>query len=124
MRNKKLLGGAAALLSASLLFAGCGSRSEPAATATGGLMLSICDYDWGEHVSKIADLATQVILPNTFYLEDEPQDGTIRVTVDGEDVLTGWRYDETANAIVFPEESIPGEGTLVQAFYASGYACD
>ncbi len=36
MRNKKLLGGAAALLSASLLFAGCGSRSEPAATATGG----------------------------------------------------------------------------------------
>ena len=95
-----------------------------AATATGGLMLSICDYDWGEHVSKIADLATQVILPNTFYLEDEPQDGTIRVTVDGEEVLTGWRYDETANAIVFEEESIPGEGTLVQAFYASGYACD
>lgn len=36
MRNKKLLGGAAALLSASLLFAGCGSRSEPASTATGG----------------------------------------------------------------------------------------
>lgn len=36
MRNKKLLGGAAALLSASLLFAGCGSRSEPAASATGG----------------------------------------------------------------------------------------
>lgn len=95
-----------------------------ASTATGGLFLSICDYDWGEHVSKIADLATQVLLPNTFYLEDEPQDGTIRVTVDGEEVLTGWRYDETANAIVFEEESIPGEGTLVQAFYASGYACD
>ena len=30
MRNKKLLGGAAALLSASLLFTACGSRSEPA----------------------------------------------------------------------------------------------
>ncbi|MFT3860110.1 branched-chain amino acid ABC transporter substrate-binding protein [Micropruina sp.] len=34
MRNKKLLGGAAALLSASLLFAGCGSRSEPAASGS------------------------------------------------------------------------------------------
>ncbi len=36
MRNKKLLGGAAALLSASLLFAGCGSRTEPAASGTAG----------------------------------------------------------------------------------------
>ena len=36
MRNKKLLGGAAALLSASLLFAGCGSRSEPAASGSAG----------------------------------------------------------------------------------------
>lgn len=36
MRNKKLLGGAVALLSASLLFAGCGSRTEPAASGTAG----------------------------------------------------------------------------------------
>lgn len=36
MRNKKLLGGAVALLSASLLFAGCGSRAESSASATGG----------------------------------------------------------------------------------------
>lgn len=36
MRNKKLLGGAAALLSASLLVAGCGSRTEPAANGTAG----------------------------------------------------------------------------------------
>lgn len=36
MHNKKLLGGAAALVSASLLFAGCGSRTEPAASTTGG----------------------------------------------------------------------------------------
>ena len=36
MRNKKLLGGAAALLSASLLMAGCGSRTEPATSASGG----------------------------------------------------------------------------------------
>ena len=36
MRNKKLLGGAVALLSASMLFAGCGSRSEPAASGSAG----------------------------------------------------------------------------------------
>lgn len=36
MRNKKLLGGAAALLSASLLFTACGSRTEPAASGTAG----------------------------------------------------------------------------------------
>ena len=35
MRNKKLLGGAAALVSASLLFAGCGSRSEPGTGSSG-----------------------------------------------------------------------------------------
>ena len=35
MRNKKLLGGAAAVLSASLLFAGCGSRTEATTTAGG-----------------------------------------------------------------------------------------
>src|SRR6478735_1695207 len=35
VRNKKLLGGAAAVLSASLLFAGCGSRTE-ATTSAGG----------------------------------------------------------------------------------------
>lgn len=33
MRTKKLLGGAAAVVSASLLFAACGSRTEPAASA-------------------------------------------------------------------------------------------
>ncbi|MFT4217850.1 MAG: branched-chain amino acid ABC transporter substrate-binding protein [Micropruina sp.] len=34
MRNKNLLGGAAALVSASLLFAGCGSRTEPSAAGS------------------------------------------------------------------------------------------
>ena len=34
MRTKKLLGGAAALVSASLLFAACGSRTEPAASTS------------------------------------------------------------------------------------------
>ena len=36
MRNKKLLGGAAALLSASLLFTACGSRTEPGTGSTDG----------------------------------------------------------------------------------------
>jgi branched-chain amino acid transport system substrate-binding protein len=36
VRTKKLLGGAVALLSASMLFAGCGSRSEPAASGSAG----------------------------------------------------------------------------------------
>lgn len=36
MRNKKLFGGAAALLSASLLLAGCGSRTEAGAPPQGG----------------------------------------------------------------------------------------
>ena len=34
MRNKKLLGGAAAVLSASLLFTACGSRNEPGTGST------------------------------------------------------------------------------------------
>lgn len=34
MRNKKLLGGAAALLSATLLLGGCGTRTEPASSGT------------------------------------------------------------------------------------------
>lgn len=36
MRNKNLLGGAAALLGASLLFAGCGTRTEPGTGSTAG----------------------------------------------------------------------------------------
>ena len=36
MRSKNLLGGAAALVSASLLFAACGSRTEPSAGSTAG----------------------------------------------------------------------------------------
>jgi len=40
VRNKKLLGGAAALLSASLLFSACGSRTEPAATGAANVKIA------------------------------------------------------------------------------------
>lgn len=95
-----------------------------ASVATGGLFRSVCDTNWGEHLSKLADLAVSVVLPDTFLLEDEPMVDTLRVFVDGEEVTVGWTYDAEQNAIVFAAEAVPEEGTTIQARYASGISCD
>lgn len=95
-----------------------------AASATGGLFRSVCDTNWGEHLSKLADLAVSVVLPDTFVLEDEPQADTLQVFVDSEEVTEGWTYDAAQNAIVFDAEHVPAEGTTIQARYASGILCD
>ncbi|MCB9795504.1 MAG: choice-of-anchor D domain-containing protein [Alphaproteobacteria bacterium] len=95
-----------------------------ASGATGGLNRSICDTNWGDHLTQLAELATVAHLADTFYLTHDPQPETIEVYVEGEKVEEGWRYNEEANTIVFDEDAIPGEGEQVSALYYSGFACD
>ncbi|MCB9760920.1 MAG: choice-of-anchor D domain-containing protein [Alphaproteobacteria bacterium] len=101
-----------------------GAGYVEAATATGGLVRSLCDTDWGTHLSELAALATRVKLADTFYLDQQPQAETLEVFVEGEPVTEGWTYHEENNTIVFDEDAVPGEGETIHAVYQTGFTCD
>ncbi|HJN76489.1 MAG TPA: choice-of-anchor D domain-containing protein [Myxococcota bacterium] len=106
-----------------------------ATQATGGLFLSICDLDWGEKLSKLAEAATRVKLAEFFYLaEEEVEPNSIHVYVDGEEVFD-WTYEDIdaeedgtgtnyPPLVRFDSDAIPGEGANIRIEYASAVDCE
>ena len=93
-----------------------GTGYYEASWATGGLFISICEPDWGNHLQELAILATAE--PHkTFFLSSQPVDKeTIAVTVDF--VENGdWSYDEAENAVRFPAELVPEPLSWVEISY-------
>ena len=70
-----------------------------------GLSISICDTDWGEHLTDISEHLLQSIPTRTIYLEEIPQLGTIEVFFNGKkvpkDPETGWLLDIEKQAVYF-----------------------
>jgi len=96
-----------------------GSRYMQLASATGGVVESICTPNWASSLEKLSNSAFG---PNrNFPLSEVPADATrITVQVDGAPVTAGWRYDARTNTVVFEREAAPAPGSLVEITYPLG----
>ena len=105
---------------------GCGGNSAgtghyEATVATGGLFLSICATDFGDHLESIAE--GSVSENRVFELTLEPVPETIDVRIDGVSTSAGWEYQETGNYVEFSEDNIPEPGTSIDIEYALKADC-
>ena len=105
---------------------GCGDNDAyegmyEATMATGGVFLSICTLDWGEHLQTIVD---SFVDSGVFALTDTPVPETIVVQVDGVTITEGWEYDATENTIIFAEAYIPLGGSTIDVTYATAGTCE
>ncbi|MEQ1567491.1 MAG: choice-of-anchor D domain-containing protein [Myxococcota bacterium] len=99
-------------------FSGCedgASGYVEAATLTGGLLLDICNANWGTFAAQLGGASAQSLL--TFLLGATPDPGTISVAVDGTTYPNGWHYDPIRNAVVIDVE-LP-EGAVVEITYVA-----
>jgi hypothetical protein len=87
--------------------------------ATGGAFLSICS-EWGANVGVLADVT---IRRDTFPLSAAPDPGTVRVSVNGVPLATGWRWDPEPNTVVFDALLAPLEGDVVEVAYDEPLPC-
>ena len=86
---------------------------------TSGVFASICD-DWNTNLALLAGHMLRPVFP----LGDLPLDANITVTLDGDEIDTGWVYEPEINAIAFDEDSYPPEGSVVGIEYGPALECD
>ncbi|MDP6933017.1 MAG: hypothetical protein QGG40_08865, partial [Myxococcota bacterium] len=106
---------------------GCGAASYysgfyEATVATGGVFLSICTTDWGEHLEALAEGSAEDL--STFALTDTPVADTLVITIDGVESSSGWSYDESLNTIQFEEDAIPDGGSTIEIDYSLYGECE
>jgi hypothetical protein len=94
---------------------------DQAVALTGGQFESVCN-NWGNSLSSVA--AGSVTLADSFALSQEPLEGSITITVDGDDVTSGWTYDPATNEIVFDADAVPENGAEVKVNYEPVSECD
>lgn len=90
-----------------------------AVLSTGGQLLSVCDEDWGEKLSVLAEVIGA--LESVFPLSAEPLADSIAVLVDGVEWTSGWTYDATRNAVVF--DPLPPSGAHIQVHFRPASPC-
>jgi hypothetical protein len=89
-----------------------GTRYAQVATATGGIIQSICEPDFSPLTAALAE--GTVPWPMRFDLSQEPVSGTVRVEVDGSRLDTGWVLVADPPAILFDEPPTPGVEILIR----------
>lgn len=86
-----------------------------ATVATGGLFLSICSADIGDHLSTLLGPTDRD--RRSVELSETPVAQTLRVTVDGVPVTSGWTWDAVTNTVDFDEGAEPAGGATVEVTY-------
>ena len=82
---------------------------------TGGILSSICDFDWTVIMEDLGYLAEH--LADTFELSQVPDPITIEVYVNGVITPSGWAYDAGLNSVVFDPAYVPSVGQNVEITY-------
>lgn len=83
----------------------------------GSTWWSICNADWG---SQMEDVAQALALKSTFELgEPDPVVNSIRVFINGQEVVEGWSYVEEYNHVAFDIDSVPEMGDTIEISYSS-----
>jgi len=76
---------------------------------------SICDVDWG---TQMEDIALAVVNLTSYGLNHpNPKEDSIRVFVNGQEVLEGWSYNPSSNSIMFDWAKMPEVGDHVEVSY-------
>ncbi|HLL52617.1 MAG TPA: hypothetical protein VK447_03665, partial [Myxococcaceae bacterium] len=97
---------------------GTGTRYAEVARRTGGEVMSICADNYAP---TLRDLARKAFSPqDRFTLSARPVEGTLRVRVNGAELLSGWSYDAAQNAVVFSTR--PAAGAKIELRYRK--ACE
>ena len=93
-----------------------GRRYEELVTATDGLTASVCSQQFASELQLIGEQI--LVLSSQFYLSRQPIVESIRVIVDGvevvEDANIGWTYIPESNSILFAPPAIPSQGASIQ----------
>ncbi|WP_043428891.1 choice-of-anchor D domain-containing protein [Cystobacter fuscus] len=92
---------------------GGGTRYAEAAARTGGEVLSICSADYSPLMRSVANKAFSP--QDRFPLSEQPDPGSIAVSVNGTRVTEGWSYDGATNSVVFT--AAPAAGAKVEIYY-------
>jgi hypothetical protein len=90
-----------------------GERYAAVATASGGRIESICEPDLASVADAFGEIGVEWV--TAFALRGVPEDGTVRVDVDGARVTDGWTIDATIPALVF--DAPPAPGAVVHVTY-------
>jgi hypothetical protein len=90
-----------------------GERYTQVAEAAGGVVASICAADFGDLGAAVSDVAAE--WQTRFALQGDPEDGTVDVTVAGEELRDGWSIDHAGPALVF--DAAPAAGSLIVVRY-------
>ncbi len=94
-----------------------------AALASGGLLVELCQDDWGPGFAALAGVsAASAEGALSRDLEQVPLPSSIEVTVDGA-AFAGWTYNEDTNTIEFLETEAPAAGSEVTIDYMRAVAC-
>jgi len=86
-----------------------------AALATGGLIGSICEPDWGDLLGRVGLRATGLL--DAFELTEVPALDTVTVRVNGR-FITEWDYFEVDNSVRFTTvDAVPQPGEVIEIRY-------
>ncbi|RYZ39256.1 MAG: choice-of-anchor D domain-containing protein [Myxococcaceae bacterium] len=99
---------------------GGGTRYADAAAQTGGEVLNVCAPDYAPLLKQVASKAFSA--QERFPLSEEPDAGTVVVSVNGTATTTGWTYDAATNSVVFT--TVPPPGAKVTITYRRACAND
>ncbi len=81
----------------------------------GSAWWSICDADWG---TQMEDIALAVINSAAYGLDHpSPKQDSIRVFVNGQELLAGWTYNVAGNSVSFDWGRMPDPGDTVEISY-------
>jgi hypothetical protein len=91
-------------------------RYAPIIAATNGVKVDICTKDWARDLEVIGRNALGP--RSTIYLTGTPdQTQTIRVTVNGTTLFTGWSYDPVLNAVLLQDTAVTPPGAKINVTY-------
>ncbi|MBN2801014.1 MAG: choice-of-anchor D domain-containing protein [Deltaproteobacteria bacterium] len=90
-----------------------GTGYYQATLATGGTFLSICEEDWGTRLEQLASASTG--RQSFFPLTQAPDPESISVYLDGTELLEGWRYVPSLQAVRLDDP--PEVGQTVEVRY-------
>jgi len=91
-----------------------------AANVTGGLLLDICDAEWGERAPELAEMS--LIGIGEYILSETPDEDTLEVYVDGALQTDGWTYNPSSNSVDL-DATLDG-GEFIEIFYRVLGECD
>ncbi|MFL5319491.1 MAG: hypothetical protein ACJ790_07520, partial [Myxococcaceae bacterium] len=92
---------------------GAGTRYSQMVQKTGGDVMSVCNSDYAPLLQQVANKAFSP--QSKFTLSHKPDSGTIKVTVNGTELTSGWSYDAGSNSVIF--STMPAAGARIQIAY-------